>query len=143
MDNNDHTWTYEFQTGNEIEELAHTNVQDVSIFSGLIDTNLDGNANVIGLDAAQDEYRLLLSADFGQIPFNPSMNVHSVSLGMYLEDLNFGAGATGMTFTVHRVITTGWSEQQQRGTELEPQCGQQLECNPVLITMQHQSIRSS
>lgn len=38
------------------------------------------------------------------------MNVHSVSLGMYLEDLNFGAGATGMTFTVHRVITTGWSE---------------------------------
>ena len=110
MDNNDHTWTYEFQTGNEIEELAHTNVQDVSIFSGLINTNLDGNANVVGIDAAQDEYRLLLSADFGQIPFNPSMNVHSVSLGMYLEDLNFGAGATGMTFTVHRVITTGWSE---------------------------------
>ena len=110
MDNNDHTWTYEFQTGNEIEELAHTNVQDVSIFSGLINTNLDGDANVVGIDAAQDEYRLLLSADFGQIPFNPSMNVHSVSLGMYLEDLNFGAGATGMTFTVHRVITTGWSE---------------------------------
>ena len=65
---------------------------------------------MIGVDVAQDEYRLLLSADFGQIPFNPSMNVHSVSLGMYLEDLKFGAGATGMTFTVHRVITTGWSE---------------------------------
>tara|TARA_B100000161_G_scaffold239590_1_gene191146 strand:+ start:45 stop:4559 length:4515 start_codon:yes stop_codon:yes gene_type:complete len=110
MDNNDHTWTYEFQTGNEIEELAHTNVQDVSISSGLINTNLDGGLNVVGIDAAQDEYRLLLSADFGQIPFNPSMNVHSVSLGMYLEDLIFGAGATGMTFTVHRVITTGWSE---------------------------------
>ena len=110
MDNNDHTWTYKFQTGNEIEELAHTNVQDVSIFSGLADTNLDGNANVIGVDAGQDEYRLLLSADFGQIPFNPSMNVHSVSLSMYLEDLNFGSGATGMTFTVHRMITSGWSE---------------------------------
>ena len=110
QDNNDHTWSYEFQTGNEIDELAHTNVQDVSIFSGLVDTNLDGNANVIGVDAAQDEYRLLLRTDFGQIPFNPSMNVHSVGLSMYLEDLNFGAGATGMTFTVHRVITTGWSE---------------------------------
>jgi len=109
-DNNDHTWTYQFQTGNEIEELAHTNVQDVSLFSGLSDTNLDGNANVIGVDAGQDEYRLLLSADFGQIPFNPSMNVHSVSLSMYLEDLNFGSGATGMTFTVHRMITSGWSE---------------------------------
>ena len=29
---------------------------------------------------------------------------------MYLEDLNFGSGATGMTFTVHRMITAGWSE---------------------------------
>jgi len=110
QDNNDHTWSYEFQTGNEINELAHTNVQDVSIFSGALDTNLNGDVNTIGVDAAQDEYRLLLSADFGQIPFNPSMNVHSVDLEMYLEDLTFGAGATGMTFTVHRVLTSGWSE---------------------------------
>ena len=110
QDNNDHTWTYEFQTGNEIEELAHTNVQDVSIYSGLTETNLEGDMNIIGVDASQDEYRMLLSADFGQIPLNPSMNVHSVGLAMHLEDFNFGAGATGMTFTVHRVITTGWSE---------------------------------
>ena len=110
MDNNDHTWTYEFQTGNEIEELAHTNVQDVSIFSGLSDTNLDGNTNVIGVDAAQDEYRLLIGVDFGQIPFNPSMNVHDVTYIMHLEDLKFGGGASGMTLTVHRVLTTGWSE---------------------------------
>ena len=110
QDNNDHTWTYEFQTGNEIEELAHTNVQDVSIYSGLTETNLEGDMNIIGVDASQDEHRMLLSADFGQIPLNPSMNVHSVSLAMHLEDFNFGAGATGMTFTVHRVITTGWSE---------------------------------
>ena len=109
-DNNDHTWTYKFQTGNEIEELAHTKVQDVSIFSGLPDSNLDGNTNVIGVDASQDEYRLLLSADFGQVPLNSNMNVHSVGLSMYLEDLNYGAGATGMTFSVHRVITSGWSE---------------------------------
>ena len=53
---------------------------------------------------------MLLSVDFGQIPFNPSMNVHSVDIEMYLEDLNHGAGATGMTFTVHRILTTGWSE---------------------------------
>ena len=110
QDNNDHTWTYEFQTGNEIDELAHTNVQDVSIYSGLTETNLEGDMNIIGVDASQNEHRMLLSADFGQIPLNPSMNVHSVSLAMHLEDFNFGAGATGMTFTVHRVITTGWSE---------------------------------
>lgn len=108
--NNGHIWLYQFQTGNEIEELAHTNVQDVSIFSGLTDTNLDGNANVVGIDAAQDEYRLLVNVDFGQIPFNPSMNVHDVTYSMYLEDLNFGSGATGMTLTAHRVLTTGWSE---------------------------------
>ena len=107
---NGHIWLYQFQTGNEIEELAHTNVQDVSIFSGLVDTNLDGNANVVGVDAAQDEYRLLVDVDFGQIPFNPSMNVHDVTYSMYLEDMNFGSGATGMTLTVHRVLTTGWSE---------------------------------
>ena len=108
--NNGHIWLYQFQTGNEIEELAHTNVEDVSIFSGLADTNLDGNTNVIGVDAAQDEYRLLVDVDFGQIPFNPSMNVHDVTYSMYLEDLAFGSGATGMTLTVHRVLTTGWSE---------------------------------
>ncbi|MDP6223452.1 MAG: DNRLRE domain-containing protein, partial [Candidatus Poseidoniaceae archaeon] len=107
---NGHIWLYQFQTGNEIEELAHTNVQDVSIFSGLVDTNLDGNTNVVGVDAAQDEYRLLVDVDFGQIPFNPSMNVHDVTYSMYLEDMNFGSGATGMTLTVHRVLTTGWSE---------------------------------
>ena len=82
----------------------------MSIYSGLTETNLEGDMNIIGVDASQDEYRMLMSADFGQIPLNPSMNVHSVSLAMHLEDFNFGAGATGMTFTVHRVITTGWSE---------------------------------
>ena len=107
---NGHIWLYQFQTGNEIEELAHTKVQDVSIFSGLSDTNLDGNANVIGVDAAQDEYRLLVDVDLGQIPFNPSMNVQDVTYSMYLEDLYFGSGATGITLTVHRVLTTGWSE---------------------------------
>ena len=65
---------------------------------------------MIGVDAAQDEYRLLVDVDFGQIPFNPSMNVHDVTYSMYLEDLKFGGGATGMTLTVHRVLTTGWSE---------------------------------
>ena len=109
-DNLDHTWTYEFQTGNEIDELAHTNVQDTSIYSGLTETNLDGGANTVGLDSSQDEYRLLVNVDFGQIPFNPSMNVHSVSYGMYLQDLEYGSGATGMTFTVHRMLSTGWSE---------------------------------
>ena len=109
-DNNDHTWSYEFQTGNEIDELGHTNVQEVSINSGSPITNLDGSGNTIGVDASQDESRFLLSVDFGQIPFNPSMNVHSVSLSMNLERLDYGGGATGMTFTVHRVLTTGWSE---------------------------------
>ena len=78
-----------FQTGNEIDELAHTNVQDTSIYSGLTETNLDGGANTVGLDSSQDEYRLLVNVDFGQIPFNPSMNVHSVSYGMYLQDLEY------------------------------------------------------
>ena len=80
---NGHIWLYQFQTGNEIEELAHTKVQDVSIFSGLSDTNLDGNANVVGVDAAQDEYRLLVDVDLGQIPFNPSMNVQDVTCLLY------------------------------------------------------------
>ena len=110
QDNFDHTWTYEFQTGNEIQEMAHTNVEDASVYSGTADANLDGDSSIIGIDSGQDEYRMLVSTDFGQIPFNPNMNVHSVDLSLYLTDLAFGAGATGMTLSVHKVLTTGWGE---------------------------------
>ena len=110
QDNFDHTWTYEFQTGNEIQEMAHTNVEDASLYSGTADVNLDGDSSIIGIDSGQDEYRMLVSTDFGQIPFNPNMNVHSVDLSLYLTDLDFGAGATGMTLSVHKVMTTGWGE---------------------------------
>ncbi len=110
QDNFDHTWTYEFQTGNEIQEMAHTNVEDASVYSGTADVNLDGDSSMIGIDSGQDEYRMLISTDFGQIPFNPNMNVHSVDLSLYLTDLDFGAGATGMTLSVHKVLTTGWGE---------------------------------
>ena len=110
QDNFDHTWTYEFQTGNEIQEMAHTNVEDTSVYSGSADENIDGEASLIGIDSGQDEYRMLVSTDFGQIPFNPNMNVHSVDLSLYLTDLDFGSGATGMTLSVHKVLTTGWGE---------------------------------
>ena len=110
QDNFDHTWSYEFQTGNEIQEMAHTNVEDASVYSGTADANLDGDSSIIGIDSGQDEYRMLVSTDFGQIPFNPNMNVHSVDLSLYLTDLEFGAGATGMTLSVHKVLTTGWGE---------------------------------
>lgn len=110
QDNFDHTWTYEFQTGNEIQEMAHTTVEDTSVYSGSADENLDGDATLLGIDSGQDEYRMLISADFGQIPFNPNMNVHSVDLSLYLTDLDFGSGATGMTLSVHKVLTTGWGE---------------------------------
>ena len=110
QDNFDHTWTYEFQTGNEIQEMAHTNVEDASVYSGTADANLDGDSSIIGIDSGQDEYRMLVSTDFGQIPFNPNMNVHSVDLSLYLTDLDFGAGATGMTLSVHEVLTSGWGE---------------------------------
>ena len=110
QDNFDHTWTYEFQTGNEIQEMAHTNVEDTSVYSGSADENIDGEASIIGIDSGQDEYRMLVSTDFGQIPFNPNMNVHSVDLSLYLTDLDFGSGATGMTLSVHKVLTTGWGE---------------------------------
>jgi hypothetical protein len=110
QDNFDHTWTYEFQTGNEIQEMAHTNVEDTSVYSGSADENIDGDASLIGIDSGQDEYRMLVSTDFGQIPFNPNMNVHSVDLSLYLTDLDFGSGATGMTLSVHKVLTTGWGE---------------------------------
>ena len=86
--------------------MAHTNVEDASVYSGTADANLDGDSSIIGIDSGQDEYRMLVSTDFGHIPFNPNMNVHSVDLSLYLTDLEFGAGATGMTLSVHKVLET-------------------------------------
>ena len=42
--NNDYTYTYTFQTGNEIAAFGHTNVQDTTIYSEYPNTNFAGEA---------------------------------------------------------------------------------------------------
>ena len=48
--NGDHTWTYNFQTGNEVEKLGHTNVRDSYIGSGNAETNHGTDSLVVGTD---------------------------------------------------------------------------------------------
>ena len=46
--NDDHTWTYMFQTGNEVVNLGHTNIRDSYIGSGFADSNHGSDSLIVG-----------------------------------------------------------------------------------------------
>ena len=112
--NNDYTYTYAFQTGNEVPAFGHTNVQDVAMYSEYPNTNFAGEGTVSAGDFCgtlwSDECRITVGLDAGQIPFAQYQNVHSASLGMYVESWTSVQGATSVTFSVHPIFASaGWS----------------------------------
>ena len=112
--NNDYTYTYAFQTGNEVPAFGHTNVQDVAMYSEYPNTNFAGEGTVSAGDFCgtlwTDECRITVGLDAGQIPFAQYQNVHSASLGMYVESWTSVQGATSVTFSVHPIFASaGWS----------------------------------
>ena len=68
--NNDHTWTYNFQTGNEVADLGHTNVRDSYIGSGFPDSNHGSDSLMVGTDCegVNTECRMIFALNNGQIP---------------------------------------------------------------------------
>ena len=111
VDNGDNTWTYNFQTGNEVADLGHTNVRDSYIGSGFPSENHGSESMLIGTDCegANTECRIVMGLDTSQIPLPLFANVHSASLKLVVSDQDFN-GATSMTFSVHRLLTNAWSQ---------------------------------
>ena len=112
--NSDLTYTYTFQTGNEIVQYGHTNIQDTAIYSEYGAQNyVDDDVMSVGEFCGTlwtDECRATLGLDASQVPFAPYQQVHSASLGLFIEDWVSVGQATSMTFSIHEVTSSAWSQ---------------------------------
>jgi len=111
VDNGDNTWTYNFQTGNEVADFGHTNIRDSYIGSGWGDENHGSEPMLAGTDCegANTECRMIIGLDNSQIPLPLDANIHSASVKLIVSDSDFN-GASYLTFSVHRMLTTSWSQ---------------------------------
>ena len=87
--NNDYTFTYTMQTGNEIPAFGHTNIQDTTLVSEYADTNFGGESTIAAGTYCgtlyADECRITVGLNAAQIPFPQYQDVHSASLGLYVD----------------------------------------------------------
>ena len=113
VDNNDLTFTYTFQTGNEVYDYGHTNIQDASIYSEMGNDNFgDDNGISIGTYCGvlwTAECRTVFALHTGQVPFPVYQQVHSASLGLYVDEWTSAGGATSVSFSIHQVLNSNWS----------------------------------
>ena len=113
VDNNDLTFTYTFQTGNEISAYGHTNIQDASIYSEMANDNLGDDSTIsVGTFCGvlwTAECRTTFALNTGQIPFPVYQQVHSASLGLYIDEWTSVGGATSVSFTVHQLLNQNWT----------------------------------
>ncbi len=111
--NNDFTYTYTFQTGNEVSEYGHTNIQNTVLSSANPTNNFAGASTLSAGDfcgsSFTDECRINIGLNAAQIPFAQYQQVHSASLGLYLESWTFDQGATSVSFSVHPLLATNWA----------------------------------
>ena len=112
--NNDYTYTYTFQTGSEIAAFGHTNVQDTALYSEYPQTNFAGESTISAGDYCGtlwgDECRINIGLNAAQIPFAQYHQVHSASLGLYVEDWTSVQGATSVSFDVHPILNANWGQ---------------------------------
>ena len=113
VNNNDYTFTYTLQTGNEVPAFGHTNIQDTALVSEYPDTNFVSDGTMAAGDYCgtlyADECRITVGLDASQIPFPQYQQVHSASLGLYVEDWTSALGATSVSFSVHPMLSA-WSQ---------------------------------
>ena len=106
--NFDNTWTYLFQTGNEVAELGHTNVRDSYIGSGYANQNHGSESLMVGTncEGANSECRMIVGLDNGQVPLPPGAKIHSASIQLNIES----APAGFLTLSVHKLLTNSWTQ---------------------------------
>ena len=113
FDNQDNTWTYEFQTGNEILDFGHTNVRDGYIQNVSVNQNFGSqDFGYIGTNCqnALMECRAFFGLDLNQVPLPANMAVHSANLEIYVDQWSTSGGANSVTLSVYRLSNNAWSE---------------------------------
>ena len=106
--NNDHTWTYTFQTGNEVADFGHTNVRDSYIGSGFPNQNHGSDSMMVGTDCEGfgTECRMIFALDNSQIPLPMTAKIHSAAIHLQVE----GAANGAITLSVHQLLTNAWTQ---------------------------------
>ena len=114
VDNNDMTYTYTFQTGNEVAQFGHTNIRETHLSEADADANFGDSAlldsgTYFGQNSGKLAY-MTFALDNGQVPLPAHASIHSASLGLYLDSWVIAGGANAMTFNVHRITNAQWSQ---------------------------------
>ena len=114
VDNGDLTFSYTFQTGNEVTQFGHTNIRETHLSEADADENF-GDADIIevgtyfGQFSGQRAY-MTFALNNGQVPLPAHASIHSASLGLYVDSWTTAGGANAMTFDVHRITNAQWSQ---------------------------------
>ena len=92
--------------------LATPTFSDTALYSEYADTNFAGEATISAGTFCgtlyADECRINVALDAAQVPFAQYQQVHSASLGMYVESWTSAQGATSVSFDVHPITNTNW-----------------------------------
>lgn len=114
VDNGDLTFSYTFQTGNEVTQFGHTNIRETHLSEVDADENF-GDADIIevgtyfGQFSGQKAY-MTFALNNAQVPLPAHASIHSASLGLYVDSWVTAGGANAMTFDVHRITNAQWSQ---------------------------------
>ena len=121
VDNGDLTYTYTFQTGNEVSQFGHTNIRETHLSEAYPSTNFGGNDVLeLGTNFGSNsglQSHLTFALDNGQVPLAMYSNVHSASAGFYLDSWTATGGASEMTFSVHRILNPLWAQSSSTWNE--------------------------
>ena len=106
--NDDNTWTYKFQTGNEVADIGHTNIRDSYIGSGFADVNHGSESMIVGsnCEGANTECRMIIALDNEQVPLPPGAKIYSASINLNVET----PPSSPLTLSVHRLLTNSWTQ---------------------------------
>ena len=123
-DNQDMTFTYDFQTGNEVMQFGHTNIRDSTLSEANSNENM-GDVDYLSIGTGCDsvanaECKAVIGLDNSQIPFAPFQKVHSASLGFYISSMSASGGASSLDISVHKMLLSSWSQSASSWNESMP-----------------------
>ncbi len=105
-------------------QFGHTNIRDSTLSEAYPEIN-SGDVDYLSLGTGCDSIanakcRIVIGLDNSQIPFTPFQNIHSTSLGLFIAGISASGGASTLDISVHRMITSGWSQSASSWNQSTP-----------------------
>ena len=109
--NFDNTYTYQIRHGEEVPSIGHANMVDSVIDAGDADSAIEDSDLMVGTDSNGDEKRSIIILDPSQFPLPTTAQIHSASIGLYVENtiMNAGVASSWVTISAHPLLTGGYT----------------------------------